>query len=50
MPQTDAGGQKASTHLDNLAKGTINIAAPFGEGKSLKERFQKIANIIKGNK
>ena len=48
MPQTDAGGQKATTHLDNLAKGTINISAPFGEGKALKERFQKIANIIKG--
>tara|TARA_R110001632_G_scaffold176264_1_gene296012 strand:+ start:43 stop:942 length:900 start_codon:yes stop_codon:yes gene_type:complete len=46
MPQSDSGG-KPKDRLDQLAKGAINVSEPFGEGKSLKERFQKIANIKK---
>ena len=45
MPQTDADGGDAKAYLGQLAKGQINVAEPFGEGVTLKEHFQKIANI-----
>ena len=46
MPQSDSGGNPID-RLGDLAKGTINIQEPFGEGATLKDRFQKIANIKK---
>ncbi len=47
MPQSDQGGDP-EVKLKALAKGKINVTEPFGEGVTLKEHFQKIANIKKG--
>ena len=49
MPQADFSGGDGTQDKVNqaLAKGDINWKAPFGEGKQLKEHFQKIANIKK---